>query len=714
MVWQISTQSGDYRIQNNKSNSYSGTYTDYFTVKENGKIGFNKAEPEYDLDIVGDINLNGLLHITDIVGGENSDGKNVVNINYESDGLNSNIFNVYGTSYFSGNIGIGVTNPDIALDVDGNIKCKELEGIGSNIRLINVANISDGILPVLRGGTGVNIIKPLQLLYGGNNKIEQNTSLYWNSGAGTLNAPKFKGNGSEIASIDATNISSGTLPVSRGGTGRNNFNIEGGIIIGNISGQNQYSIGQTELFKWNNIDKKLLIEGDIIMPTGSNIIIGGQILDFENFDAIPNASATVRGLLKINDTDFILNADDQLSLATNSAASKWAREDNKIWYPTVTPLPSHIVGIGTIPLVKNNYRLDVNGDINTSNGVYKINGVDIISETSNVISNRISSFTLDNIAVPENKPNADGVLVPVLNGGWYNKFFSLRDIPEDDDTPLAAATEKEYFVSSVPDTYRFTFDNPVVIKNSLYVTGTIDLTTAKNIKISSLDIVNDSAQSILKINQTYNESTGSGDPENAGSIINLQRSSETQLRINKNGFVGIGRNTSLNFEENIGGISIDPVERLHVIGNIVATGFITAYYSDSRLKEFIANIDKPLDIINNLNGYYYKPNSIAIANGFDNQKEIGLSAQDVQKVLPEIVKIAPFDVMRDSNGVIKSKSGENYLTICYEKLAPVFVEAIKDLAKQVETLKSENLELKKEIKDIKDNIIDIKQAMYIN
>lgn len=713
MVWQISTQSGDYRIQNNKSNSYSGTYSDYFTVKENGKIGFNKAEPEYDLDIVGDINLNGLLHITDLVGSENSDGKNVININYESDGLNSNIFNVYGTSYFSGNIGIGVNNPDIALDVDGNIRCKEFEGIGSNITLINVANISDGILPVSRGGTGVNEIKQLQLLYGGNNKIEQSTSLYWNSGAGTLNAPKFKGNGSEIASIDATNISTGTLPVSRGGTGRNNFNVEGGIIIGNMSGQNQYSLGQTELFKWSNSDRNLLIEGDITIPAGSNIIIGEKILDFENFDAIPNASTTVRGLLKINDTDFILNADDQLSLATNSAASKWARDDNKIWYPTVTPLPSHVVGIGTMPVVENNYRLDVNGDINT-NGAYKINGVDIITETSNIISNRISSFTLDNIALPEYKPNVDGVLVPVLNGGWYNKFFSLRTIPEDDDTPLAAATEKEFFVSSVPDTYRFTFDNPVVIKNSLYVTGTIDLTTAANIDISSLDIENDSAQSILKINQTYNETTGSGDPDNAGSIINLQRSSETQLRINKDGFVGIGRNTSLNFEENIGGISIDPVERLHVIGNVVATGFITAYYSDSRLKDFIANIDKPLDIINNLNGYYYKPNSIAIANGFENQKEIGLSAQDVQKVLPEIVKIAPFDVIRDNNGHIKSKSGENYLTICYEKMAPVFVEAIKDLTKQVETLKSENLELKKEIKDIKDDIINIMKTIYIN
>jgi hypothetical protein len=47
--------------------------------------------------------------------------------------------------------------------------------------------------------------------------------------------------------------------------------------------------------------------------------------------------------------------------------------------------------------------------------------------------------------------------------------------------------------------------------------------------------------------------------------------------------------------------------------------------------------------------------------------------------LPEIVKIAPFDMKRDDYNNIVSKSGDNYLTICYEKLAPLFVESIKEL-----------------------------------
>ena len=92
---------------------------------------------------------------------------------------------------------------------------------------------------------------------------------------------------------------------------------------------------------------------------------------------------------------------------------------------------------------------------------------------------------------------------------------------------------------------------------------------------------------------------------------------------------------------------------------------------------------------------------MAIKNGFADEENIGLSAQDVQKFLPEIVKIAPFDTVRDNNGNIISKSGENYLTLSYEKLAPLCVEAIKELNKELKDLKLENLELKKDIEYIK-------------
>ena len=135
-----------------------------------------------------------------------------------------------------------------------------------------------------------------------------------------------------------------------------------------------------------------------------------------------------------------------------------------------------------------------------------------------------------------------------------------------------------------------------------------------------------------------------------------------------------------------------PATSLHVVGEIVATNNITSYYSDERLKTRISNIDEPLKIINNLNGFYYIPNELALINGIINTgKEIGLSAQEVQKVLPEIVKIAPFDLETDNDGNKKSKSGENYLTMSYERLAPVFVEAIKELHHKNIILEQKNI-----------------------
>ena len=65
--------------------------------------------------------------------------------------------------------------------------------------------------------------------------------------------------------------------------------------------------------------------------------------------------------------------------------------------------------------------------------------------------------------------------------------------------------------------------------------------------------------------------------------------------------------------------------------------------------------------------------------------KVGVSAQEVQKVLPEAVKLAPFD----KNDYGESISGENYLTVQYEKLVPLLIEAIKEQQTQVEELKKE-------------------------
>jgi hypothetical protein len=121
-------------------------------------------------------------------------------------------------------------------------------------------------------------------------------------------------------------------------------------------------------------------------------------------------------------------------------------------------------------------------------------------------------------------------------------------------------------------------------------------------------------------------------------------------------------------------------------GEIRATNQITSYYSDERLKEDIVEITDALEKVMQLRGVTYKPNSLAESLGYKKQNEVGVIAQDVEKVLPEAVKPAPFDIMLFESTEI-SKSGQNYKTVQYEKLVPLLIEAIKELNKEVQLLK---------------------------
>jgi hypothetical protein len=119
-------------------------------------------------------------------------------------------------------------------------------------------------------------------------------------------------------------------------------------------------------------------------------------------------------------------------------------------------------------------------------------------------------------------------------------------------------------------------------------------------------------------------------------------------------------------------------------GQIRATNTITAFYSDRRLKTEVSKIENALDKIEELTGVIYTQNKLAENFGYNNYEEqVGLYAQDVQKVQPQAVKPAPFDIDADGN----STSGENYLTVQYDRLIPLIVEAIKELRAEVKAIK---------------------------
>jgi hypothetical protein len=117
-------------------------------------------------------------------------------------------------------------------------------------------------------------------------------------------------------------------------------------------------------------------------------------------------------------------------------------------------------------------------------------------------------------------------------------------------------------------------------------------------------------------------------------------------------------------------------------GNLQCTGDITAFVSDERLKTRVDTIDNAVEKVCSLNGFIYKFNDTAKDLGFDTEKrEVGLSAQEVEKVLPEVIKPAPVD--------------NKYKTLDYAKVVPLLVEAIKEQQEQIEDLQKKLEEMSK-------------------
>ena len=113
---------------------------------------------------------------------------------------------------------------------------------------------------------------------------------------------------------------------------------------------------------------------------------------------------------------------------------------------------------------------------------------------------------------------------------------------------------------------------------------------------------------------------------------------------------------------------------LTVTGAITATTSITSYYSDDRLKDKLGRIQGALDKLCSLEGFYFKPNQTAQDLGYtDLTAQVGVSAQSVQAVLPEVIQPAPID--------------PQYLTVDYARMVPLIIEAIKELREEFKSLK---------------------------
>ena len=114
----------------------------------------------------------------------------------------------------------------------------------------------------------------------------------------------------------------------------------------------------------------------------------------------------------------------------------------------------------------------------------------------------------------------------------------------------------------------------------------------------------------------------------------------------------------------------------HADGDII--GF-SSTVSDSRLKDNIITLGGALDKIKSLRGVSYTWNS----GKRKNTNDIGLIAQEVEKILPEVITEKKMPLMEGAD------PDTNYKTVNYEKIVPVLIEAIKEQQEQIDKLKKQ-------------------------
>jgi hypothetical protein len=129
--------------------------------------------------------------------------------------------------------------------------------------------------------------------------------------------------------------------------------------------------------------------------------------------------------------------------------------------------------------------------------------------------------------------------------------------------------------------------------------------------------------------------------------------------------------------DNVGNVGIGtsaPTVRLQVAGDIIANSI--AGSSDARFKTNITSIENPLQKVLQLRGVNFDWNKKAFPDrSFSDSRAIGFIAQEVEKVLPEIVQT--------------EKTAEGYKAVQYDKVVALLVEAIKEQQKQINSLKAE-------------------------
>ena len=332
-----------------------------------------------------------------------------------------------------------------------------------------------------------------------------------------------------------------------------------------------------------------------------------------------------------------------------------------------------LVGIGTtIPT----QRLDVRGNVTITGDLYlgtQVNKSRITYTTDvartliipSLDGTRTFSFIQQNEVITGIKTfstSSTSDIVTITQSGTGNAL-RVNDITND-TTPFVVDAIGSVGIGTTRATTNIKLD----VRGNTSITGNLTVTGNTTLGDVDTDTLTVNATSTFSSPVTFTGITSFSSNVNINSPLELYQSGGA--------YIDFKQNPAEDYNVRLDNFTSNVLRLSSLVGNaeLRVTGDIIAFVSDERLKTNIKSIENALDKVVTLNGFTYTFNELAESLGFDpNQQHVGVSAQQVQSVLPEAIALCP--------------ANEDYLTVKYEKIVPLLIEAIKELKNEIDELK---------------------------
>ena len=568
----------------------------------------------------------------------------------------------------------------VILDSSGNIVANN----GSNLTNLNADNLASGTVPDARFPATLPAVS-------GANLTNLDAS---DLASGTVPDARFPAtlpaaSGVNLTSLNATNIASGTLssdrlptvPTTKGGTGLTSIGSANQVLAVNSGGTAlEYQTPTTGDITAVTAGDGLTgggSSGDVTLNVGAGTGVTVNADDIAiGQDVATSASPTFAGLTTTADINF----------GDNDKAQFGAGNDLQIYHDGSNSFISD-EGTGVLAVTTNGTAIQLNsageqmGAFNQNGSVDLFyNNVKKFETTSGGVQTTGTVNVNGAYTLPTSDGSANQVLTTDGSGAVTFQTPTVGDITgvTAGNGLTGGGTTGDVTLNVGAGTGVTVNANDIAIGQSVAtsasptfagLTTTADINFGDNDKAifgagNDLQIYHDSASNVSFIEES---GTSNLHIRGASIVLKSQVDNDDYIKCNENAAVELYYSNAKKLETTTGGIA--------VTGAITATGDVTAFFtSDKNLKQNIVNIDNSLDKVSKLNGVYYNWTKEALEKNkhLVDEKEVGVIAQDVEAVLPELVA-----TREDGSKAVR-----------YERLCAVLIESVKELKKEIELLKN--------------------------